>query len=95
MNNPDACTYECLDCGRTTKVNRRTGRVYSHQIPGGIRVCLASGTLALPVQDGNPPELPPLRSNTTSVSQPKPVADGPSTSVRTVRGGLPSLGRRR
>jgi hypothetical protein len=97
MRNPDAVKHECAECGAITKVNRRTGRLYSHHVPGEVTVCSASGTLVAVSQGGEPPRLPPLGPQPPSIPQPaaRPVVDGPSTSVRTVQGGLPGLGKRR
>lgn len=97
MRNPDAIRHECADCGATTKVNTRTGRLYSHHVPGGSTACSASGDVVTPPQGGEPPLLPPLRA-VRKPPVPKSsryVADEPSSSVRAVAGGLPSLGKRR
>lgn len=96
MRNPDSVKYECADCGATTKVNGRTGRLYSHQVPGKVTVCSTSGTFVTVGQGGEPVRLPPLRPQPASVHQPERlVVDERSTSVRTVQGGLPGLGKRR
>lgn len=62
MRNSDSIRYECDSCGRVTKVNVRTGRLYSHQPPGKVLACPASGSVVLPPQGGEPLSLPPLRS---------------------------------
>jgi hypothetical protein len=83
--NPDAFPHDCPDCGRVTKVNLRTGLLYSHTYPG------------LPRQAGlgKPPTLPPLRTPPeTKPSRPQ-YYDGPSQSVPARPSGLPSLGKRR
>jgi len=97
VRNPDAIRHECADCGATTKVNTRTGRLYSHQAPGKIAACPASGDVVVPPQGGEPLLLPSLKAE-QKPAVPKPprrVVDEPSASVRTVSGGLPGLGKRR
>jgi ribosomal protein S27E len=97
VRNPDAIRHECADCGATTKVNTRTGRLYSHQAPEEIAACSASGEVVAPPQGGEPLLLPPLEAvqKPAVPEPPRRVVDGPSGSVRTVSGGLPGLGKRR
>lgn len=97
MRNPDAIRHECADCGATTKVNTRTGRLYSHQAPGEIAACSASGEVVIPPQGGEPLLLPPLEAvhQPAVAATPRHVLDERSSSVRTVSGGLPGLGKRR
>lgn len=97
MRNPDSIRYECDGCGRVTKVNVRTGRLYSHQPPGKVLACPASGSVVLPPQGGEPLSLPPLGSRQAPAypEELRRAVDEPSTSVRPVSGGLPGLGRKR
>lgn len=97
MRNPDAIRHVCADCGATTKVNSRTGRLYSHQAPGEIAACSASGEFVAPPQGGEPLLLPPMQAvqKAEVPQQPRHVVDEGSSSVRTVPGGLPGLGKRR
>jgi hypothetical protein len=94
--NPYREPATCERCGARTAYNRRTGRLYSHPEPGTTRACPHGGALvAAPTGEeaviipADPPPAPrvvatrPLRGDEESVS------------VRTVRGGLPGLGRRR
>lgn len=95
-NNLTAVPHRCAECGSDTRANRRTGLLYSHTRPGSTEVCPDSGRGVLDPEGGAPPEvmLPPQsRKEPEPGSQPR-VASGPSQSVRTVSGGLPSHGRR-
>ncbi|MFI9531338.1 transposase [Micromonospora rosaria] len=95
--NPDAAPHDCPDCGRRTKVNLRTGLLYSHSRPRQTVICPASASAVRPPQleRDKPPTLPPLRRP----PEPKPSSpqyyDGPSQSVSARPSGLPSLGKRR
>lgn len=96
MRNPDAVDYECPDCGARTKANKRRGNLYSHQVPGAVKVCSASGRRVLSGRrGGGAPQLPPLRPEPAPPVSPVFSDSGPSSSVRTVSGGLPTLGKRR
>ncbi|GAA3484801.1 hypothetical protein GCM10018966_093330 [Streptomyces yanii] len=97
MRNPDAIPFTCPRCGAETKANRRTGRLYSHQAPGKLLACGASDSQIMARQRGKSLTLPPLREPKPPEvpTRAAPVTEGHSTSVRTVSGGLPSLGRRR
>lgn len=97
MRNPNAIRHECVDCGAKTKINIQTGRLYSHQVPGELVACSASGDVVAAPQGGQPLLMPSLKTP----QKPSPPAaqrhatDEPSTSIRTVPGGLPGLGKRR
>jgi hypothetical protein len=95
QNNPYAVPYRCTGCGVDTKANRRTGFLYSHPLPGSTEVCPESGRGVIDPEGGI--EFPPMpiqsRGEPEPANQPR-VAPGPSQSVRTVSGGLPSHGRR-
>jgi ribosomal protein S27E len=96
VRNPHSMPYDCADCGTTTKINVRTGRLYSHQAPDALVVCSASGNIVAVPQGGEPMLLPPLGTESRP-APPKPSrapVDEPSASVRTVSGGLPGLGKR-
>lgn len=96
MRNPDSIPFTCPKCGATTKANRRTGRIYSHQPPGELIACSESGNVVTQAEGGAVKTLPPLRSATPEEpASAHPAVDAPSTSVRTVPGGLPSLGKKR
>lgn len=95
FRNPDSVEFECSQCGAKTRANRRTGRLYSHPIPESTEVCRASASVVLDAEGGAVPTLerveePPQVSDVTVR-----VREEESNSVRTVSGGLPTLGRRR
>ncbi|MGW3787787.1 helix-turn-helix domain-containing protein [Micromonospora chokoriensis] len=95
--NPDATPHDCPDCGRRTKVNLRTGLLYSHTRPHQTEVCRASATAVSPPRPGRdkPPTLPPLRTPPGPKPSSRQYYDGPSQSVPARPSGLPSLGKRR
>lgn len=96
MRNPDAIKYKCAVCEADTMVNQRTGILYSHQIPGEVTACSRSGRYVTAGQGGKAFKPPPLRPQPALAPDTNPpVVDEPSTSVRTVQGGLPGLGKRR
>ena len=96
MRSPDAVKHQCTLCGATTKVNIRTGCLYSHPIPGEVRVCAMSGTRVIEGIRGKPFLLPPLRQQPNIVARRRtPDPDEPSVSVHAVPSGLPGLGKRR
>ncbi|MFM9373291.1 hypothetical protein [Streptomyces sp. Da 82-17] len=98
MANPDAIPFTCPKCGASTKANRRTGLLYSHQPPGRLVACNESGAVVVRAQGGMSASLPSLRPEPSEPSEPAPrsvVLEERSTSVRAIPGGLPSLGRRR
>ncbi|MDA4102742.1 hypothetical protein MMON44395_14250 [Mycolicibacterium monacense DSM 44395] len=95
--NPSAVTWDCPECGRRTRANRRTGLAYAHTRPESTELCPASAKPAIsrdshedPLQLGGvkPEEKP---KNYTS----PPIDEARSTSVRAFRGGLPDTNRRR
>ncbi len=97
MGTPDSIKFRCTACGRGTRANKLTGRLYSHQLPGELKVCTSSGSVVLRPRGGEPAVPPALRSPAPAAvhDQGRPVAEGPSTSVRVVLSGLPGLGKRR
>ena len=100
--NPDAAKYDCPDCGKATKVNTRTGRLYSHSPPGETRACPKGGALvATPRGDTSPPRIVEVAQPPKKVKKPPVSAehrlrgDEESVSIRAILAGLPGLGRRR
>lgn len=101
-NTSDRIKLECPVCGRHTYVSTRTGDVYTHNVPEQIpvRVC-AQSRVQVVLPDGElhrsgPLVAPPHPARIMSAdSERVPHPDGPSQSVRTLRGGLPTLGRHR
>ena len=55
MRNPDAVRIICETCDSQTSAKRRTGRLYSQQVPGEARVCLASGDRVIDTVGGLAP----------------------------------------
>ena len=96
-NYPVSVLYVCDLCGQRTKSNLKTGVVHSHNLHGTVAVCANSGKFIGPVGqivelELLPPKpLEPTQSGRKVVS--KGYSDRPSTSVRTISGGLPSLGK--
>lgn len=86
----------CPDCAKAVFVNERTGRLYSHQEVGSTSACSASGReVETPSVEGVDPVTPPPLRAAAAEPQPRRQQEHPSESVRTVRGGLPGLGKRR
>jgi predicted RNA-binding Zn-ribbon protein involved in translation (DUF1610 family) len=90
--------YLCPECGQRTYSNLRSGIVFSHNLAGRTEVCTDSGRFLGPIGLVVDAVLLQERATQGSVRVQKkhqPMNyDGPSTSVRTVGGGLPGLGRR-
>lgn len=96
MTNPTARPHTCDDCGARTKVNTRTGTLYSHTQPGTTRGCPASATLITTGTGGEPPLLPlPEPPRHPQPADRRPRGHEPSTSVRAASAGLPGHGKRR
>jgi hypothetical protein len=97
IDNPDSQKWVCSVCGRRTRINLRTGMAYSHSRPGSTQICSTSGTgVARPTVNGAPLHQPePQAESTAAEDPPKRFQDGPSTSVRTVAGGMPGTNRRK
>lgn len=95
--NPNTAPHVCPDCGRSTKVNLRTGLLYSHTYPRRTKVCPASASAVLPPdpERAKAPIPPPLRTPTEPQRKKPQYYDGPSQSVQARPSGLPSLGKRR
>jgi hypothetical protein len=92
---PDSVPSDCPVCGTHTRANRRTGLLYSHLLPQTTQSCPGAAQPALPPEGGEAPLLQHADQD-KSVTPPTVevrVADT-ARSVRTVRGGLPGLGRR-
>ncbi|WP_146099104.1 hypothetical protein [Nocardia nova] len=91
----DAVAYVCSTCGRRTRVNRRTGMIYSHTIPWSTTVCEASATLAQTPEGGDVPQRleaadpPPPPPPSATVRR----ADTRGQSIRALRGGIPGSRR--
>lgn len=90
--------YLCPECGQRTYSNLRSGIVHSHNLTGQTDVCRNSGRFLGPiglvvdavlVHERAAPQLIPVPKERRPVNY-----DRPSTSVRTVSGGLPGLGKR-
>ena len=95
-SSPDAVVICCPECRRDTRANRRTGRLYSHQLPNTTELCPGSATDVLPPEGGEAPQgLRRLeKAESPGASRSRTRLRMASTSVRTVRGGLPGLGKR-
>jgi hypothetical protein len=95
-HNPDTVMALCPGCDREIRTNRRTGLLYSHQLPDSTEVCSSSAAALLPPEGGPPPfVLQPATPETPPVRRFRTRLRDASQSVRTVRGGLPGLGRRK
>ena len=90
----------CYHCGRIVSVSRRRGQLYTHNLPESTIVCPASQTLDPSIPATRPPKNPPVQplplvKPRQAVQHDLPVDDRwPSSSVRTVSGGLPTMGKR-
>lgn len=96
---PDRVKVECPECGSIIWASTRSGRAYSHNVPrlAPVLVCPGSsvGLVSASVR-GPAISVPPASSSPVSAtSQPTIEPEGPSSSIRAISGGLPSLGRRR
>jgi len=91
---------ECDGCGQTVKLNLRTGRLYSHNLPNSAEICPVGNTVVRapdPSLGGLPegvltPKSPPPEPPTKQARVPR---EERSESIRALGGGLPTLGRRR
>jgi DNA-directed RNA polymerase subunit RPC12/RpoP len=90
--------YLCAECGQRTYSNLRSGIVFSHNLTGRTEVCRSSGRFLGPIGLVVEAVLVQVRATRGSLSVQKKHRsvnyDGPSTSVRTVGGGLPGHGKR-
>lgn len=88
----------CPVCGCTVAVSTRTGRAYSHSLPGSLNVCTGSGApIAGSLRDEHAaPAVPPAQRYAPRPTPANVVqGDVHGASVRAWRGGLPGLGKRR
>ncbi len=89
----DAVAYLCPTCGRRTRVNRRTGMIYSHNIPWSTELCEKSVTPGETPEGGDVPQRldpsrPPVQPSSTVRR-----ADSGGQSIRALRGGIPGSRR--
>lgn len=77
---PKAVARVCRKCGAETWASTWTGRLYAHTPPDSTKVCRASNTVVMWVKKKR-------RKRILTVPRP--------SSVHTVSGGLPGLGKRR
>lgn len=96
----DRVRYECAECGLRTWASTRTGECYSHNVPGlvPVKVCSMSRVVVVPSDELRDVEA--LVIERPKSTRPEPTSDPryydeSETSVRTVSGGLPGLGRHR
>jgi len=86
---------ECPECELSVKASRVSGRIYSHPLTGSTVVCRGSGRV------GTAPDVISIEIVSLPVIAPEPThrgiqpGEGPSSSVRTVSGGLPGHTKRR
>ncbi|VXC54120.1 hypothetical protein ARTHRO9AX_80194 [Arthrobacter sp. 9AX] len=94
VRNPNSAAVVCQECGATTRTNLLTGRIYSHQSPGGLEACRNSAMQIESPREGEKIEVAPLLYEAKPSVYGVVVSDGPA-SVKTISGGLPGKGRRR
>lgn len=94
MRNPNSAAVVCSECHAKTRHNLLTGRIYSHQAPGQLEACTASGRQVAAPLEGEKLDVQPLRYVAKPSAYRVVEADG-SGSVKGISGGLPGKGKRR
>lgn len=94
MRNPNSASVVCAECFASTRLNVRTGRIYSHPMPGRLEACVNSGRQIEAPTEGEKFEVDRLRYEAKPSVYRLAESDG-SSSIKTISGGLPGKGRRR